>query len=150
MTRAASSSKTPAQVSGQTSLRAALPYRVPYADTDQMGVVYYANYLVYFERVRNEVLRACGCTYKEIEAAGILLPVIEAHCDYHQAAAYDDLLEFVGWFELVSPVRMKSHSEVRRNNAVLASGYTVHVVLSAKTRKPLRLPSDLLGRIFKG
>jgi acyl-CoA thioester hydrolase len=114
-----------------------------------MGVVYYANYLVYFERVRNEVLRAGGLTYKEMEASGILLPVIEAHCDYQQPAFYDDLLDIAGWFEWVSPVRMKSHCEVLRGNAILASGYTVHVVLSASSRKPIRLPAAVLASIFK-
>jgi acyl-CoA thioester hydrolase len=123
---------------------------VPYADTDQMGVVYYANFLVYFERVRNEVLRSSGFTYREMEAAGFLLPVLEAHCDYAQPAAYDDALEIIGWFELVSPLRIKAYGEVRREGALLASGHTVHVALSAKTRKPARLPADVLARIFKG
>ena len=125
-----------------------LPYRVPYADTDQMGVVYYANYLVYFERVRNEVLRACGVTYKQIEAAGILLPVIEAHCEYAQPAAYDDALEIAGWFEFIRPLRIKAHCEVRREGVLLAGGHTVHVVISAMTRKPTRLPPAILDRIF--
>src|SRR5262245_58756330 len=108
-----------------------------------MGVVYYANYLVYFERSRNEVLRAGGLTYKEIEASGILLPVLEAHCNYVQPATYDDALEIVGWFELISPLRMKAHCEVRRDGQLLASGHTMHVVVSAKSRKPMRLPNEL-------
>lgn len=114
-----------------------------------MGVVYYANYLVYFERGRNEVLRAGGLTYKEIEAAGILLPVIEAHCDYSQPAAYDDALEVVGWMELLSPLRIKAHCEIRRDSQLLASGHTVHVVVSAKTRKPTRFPPAFLERLFQ-
>jgi acyl-CoA thioester hydrolase len=125
-----------------------MPYRVPYADTDQMGVVYYANYLVYFERVRNEVLRSRGFTYKEMEAGGILLPVIEAHCNYSQPGAYDDALEITGWFEQISPLRIKAHCEVRRDGVLLAGGYTVHVVLSASTRKPVRLPGEIQARIF--
>jgi acyl-CoA thioester hydrolase len=129
--------------------RTSLPYRVPYADTDQMGVVYYANYFVWFERVRNEVLRDRGVTYKEMEAAGILLPVIEAHCDFKQPAAYDDALEIVGWFELPSPTRIRANCEIRRAGALLASGHTVHVVLSAQTRKPMRLAEELAQRIFQ-
>jgi len=142
------SAAVPAHPPARTTAKATLPYRVPYADTDQMGVVYYANYLVYFERVRNEVLRDCGFTYKEMEAAGILLPVIEAHCDYSQPAAYDDPLEIIGWFELLSPLRIKAPCEVRRGGELLASGHTIHVVLSAKTRKPARLPAEVLARIF--
>lgn len=114
-----------------------------------MGVVYYANYLVYFERVRNEVLRASGLTYKEIEAAGIFLPVLEAHCHYAQPAAYDDALSIIGWFELISPLRMKAHCEVRRGDQLLATGHTMHVVVSAKSRKPMRLPNELLERLFQ-
>ena len=53
-----------------------VPYRVPYADTDRMGVVYYGNYLVYFERARNELLRALDLTYREIEERGFGLPVL--------------------------------------------------------------------------
>ena len=57
-------------------------YRVPYADTDQMGVVYYGNYMALFERARNELMRACGYTYKECEAEGFMLPVVHAEADY--------------------------------------------------------------------
>ena len=57
-------------------------YRVPYADTDQMGVVYYANYFEYFERGRTEMLRSVGAPYSVLEQEGAFLPVIEAHCDY--------------------------------------------------------------------
>ena len=67
--------------------------RVRYADTDQMGVVYYANYLVWFEVARTEWLRDGGWSYREMEADGIALPVIEAHCEYRQPARYDDEIE---------------------------------------------------------
>src|SRR5262245_28192662 len=67
--------------------------RVRYADTDQMGVVYYANYLVWFEVARTEWLREGGWSYREMEADGISLPVIEAHCEYRQPARYDDEIE---------------------------------------------------------
>ena len=68
-------------------------YRVPYADTDQMGVVYYGNYLTFFERARNELMRAAGYTYQRCEAEGFLLPVIHAEVDYRSPAKYDDMLE---------------------------------------------------------
>lgn len=128
--------------------RTTMPYRVPYADTDQMGVVYYANYLVYFERVRNEVLRNCGLPYKEMEALGIFLPVIEAHCQYRMPAGYDDALDIVGWFELVNPLRIKAHCEILRDGALLAGGHTVHVVVASATRRPMRLSPHLAERIF--
>ena len=55
-------------------LKITMQYRVPYADTDQMGVVYYGNYLTIFERARNELMRACGYTYKQCEAQSIIVP----------------------------------------------------------------------------
>jgi YbgC/YbaW family acyl-CoA thioester hydrolase len=67
--------------------------RVRYADTDQMGVTYHANYLVWFEVGRTDWLRSSGWTYRDMEQAGISLPVIEVFCQYHQPARYDDELE---------------------------------------------------------
>ena len=61
---------------------ASIKYRVPYADTDMMGVVYYGNYLTLFERCRNELMRSTGPSYKQLEEGGVMLPVIEAHVDY--------------------------------------------------------------------
>ena len=75
-----------------SDFKVTLQYRVPYADTDQMGYVYYANYFIYFERGRNELMRAMNFTYKELEDMGIGLPVIEAHSNYRSPARYDDLL----------------------------------------------------------
>ena len=66
-----------------------IEYRVPYADTDQMGVVYYGNYLTLFERARNELMRECGYTYKQCESEGWMLPVTHAEVDYRRPARYD-------------------------------------------------------------
>ena len=67
--------------------------RVRYAETDKMGVVYYANYLVWFEVGRTDLLRESGWNYREMEKEGYALPVIEAHCTYRESAKYDDDLE---------------------------------------------------------
>jgi len=120
-----------------------IEYRVPYADTDQMGVVYYANFFVYFERTRNEVLRAIGLPYTEIEASGSIFPVIEATCNYASPAKYDDLLTLVGWFEPESKTRLRALCEVRCGDKLLASGYTVHACLDSETMRPKRLPEVL-------
>lgn len=119
-------------------------YRVPYADTDQMGMVYYANFLVYFERARNEFLRECQFTYQAMEEMGLILPVIEAHCQYKQPARYDDLLELYAHFEKLSSTRITARSEVRREGELLANGYTVHACLDAKTHRPKKMPDALL------
>lgn len=124
-------------------------YRVPYADTDQMQVVYYANYLVFFERGRNELLRAMGCTYRELEAAGSALPVLEAHVNYLAPARYDDLLVITTWIGGCQGVRIKICCEVRCADKVLAEGYTLHAHVDARTLRPKR-PSEALRRAMEG
>ena len=66
-----------------------------------MGFVYYANFFIYFERSRNEILRDLGIPYVELEERGVILPVLEAHCEYKTPAKYDDVLKIVGWGEIV-------------------------------------------------
>ena len=121
-------------------------YRVPYADTDQMGVVYYGNYLALFERARNELMRAYGYTYKECEAAGFMLPVVHAEADYKAPARYDDLLEIAAWVRLVKGVRVEIACEVRRRGeaAILASGFTRHVFVSTRDFRPCPPPARFL------
>jgi acyl-CoA thioester hydrolase len=116
--------------------------RVRYAETDQMGVVYYANFLVWFEVARADLLRSLGWTYREMEAAGVSLPVIEAHCDYVRPARYDDEIEIRTEGQMVSPVRMRfNYTVVRRADQVVAAqGHTVHAAVDASGR-PCRLPA---------
>jgi acyl-CoA thioester hydrolase len=123
--------------------------RVRYAETDQMGVVYYANYLVWFEIGRTDWLRETGWTYREIERDGLMLPVIEAHCDYRQGARYDDELEIKTRARLKSPARIQFDYQVvrRADEVAIADGFTVHVALDRQGR-PVRLPArvkDLLA-----
>ena len=117
--------------------------RVRYADTDQMGVVYYANYMVWFEVARTEWLREAGWTYRDMEEQGIALPVIEAHCEYRQPARYDDEIELRTTGALITPVRIRFDYEVSRDGAApLASGHTVHAAIGRDGR-PCRLPARL-------
>jgi len=106
-----------------------------------MGVVYYANYFVWFEVGRTDLLRNSGSTYRELEADGISLPVIEAHCEYRRAACYDDELEIQTMGTLLSPIRVEFVYEVIRpvDAAVIATGRTVHASLDRDGR-PCRLP----------
>jgi acyl-CoA thioester hydrolase len=122
--------------------------RVRYAETDKMGVVYYANYLVWFEVARADLLRSLGWTYRDMEHAGVSLPVIEAHCEYHRAARYDDEIEVRTEGRMLSPVRMEFQYKVfRRDDQVLtASGRTVHAALDPNGR-PCRLP-DRIREVF--
>ena len=115
--------------------------RVRYAETDQMGVVYYANYLVWFEVGRTDWLRHTGSTYRAMEAEGIQLPVIEASCHYHQGARYDDEIEIRTKARKLSPVRIQFDYEVvrRADAVVLATGHTVHAAIDRQGR-PRRMP----------
>jgi acyl-CoA thioester hydrolase len=119
-----------------------MQYRVPYADTDQMGVVYYANYLVYFERSRTEMLRDAGVPYSKLEKDGLFLPVSEAYCKYVSPAHYDELLTFTSNVEEIKGVRMKIASEVLRGETLLARGYVVLACVNREGR--LIKPSDEL------
>lgn len=116
--------------------------RVRYAETDKMGVVYYANYLVWFEVARADLLRSLGWSYREMEAAGISLPVIEARCRYLRPARYDDEIDVTTEGRMLSAVRMEFHYRVVRkaDEIVAAEGATVHAALDA-SGKPCRLPA---------
>jgi acyl-CoA thioester hydrolase len=116
--------------------------RVIYGDTDQMGVVYYANNHSYFEFARSELLRAHGRSYREMEAEGLSLPVVEATCRYVAPARYEDVLLVGIEVPAVSRVTLTFRYEVTREGetAVLCTGSTVHACLG-KTGRPARLPA---------
>jgi acyl-CoA thioester hydrolase len=118
--------------------------RVRYAETDQMGVVYYANYLVWFEVARAEVMRALGSTYRELEENGVFLPVIETQCHYRRPARYDDEIEVRATGRLISPVRVAFDYEVwvKGDSAPVAVGQTVHAATDREGR-PCRLPEHV-------
>jgi acyl-CoA thioester hydrolase len=109
-----------------------------------MGVVYHANYFVWFEVGRTGLLRDTGWSYRAMEAEGVGLPVIEAHCDYRQPARYDDELEVRTMGTLVSPVRVEFTYDIVRSvdGASLATGRTVHAALDREGR-PCRLPQRI-------
>jgi len=121
--------------------RASSRVRVRYAETDNMGVVYYANYLIWFEVGRTDLLRQSGWSYRDMEREGFTLPVVEAHCSYKQPARYDEELEIRTTGQLMSPVRVRFDYEVARlsDNLTLACGHTVHASLD-RVGRPRRLP----------
>jgi len=119
--------------------------RVIYGDTDQMGVVYHANYLRYFELARCEYIRARGRPYKDIEKDGARLPVVEAHAHFHQPARYDDLLVVRTVVQELRRVSMTFGYEVRREGdpTLLCAGRTLHACVNAEGR-PIRFPPELV------
>jgi acyl-CoA thioester hydrolase len=125
--------------------------RVRYAETDKMGVVYYANYLVWFEVARTDLLRHSGWSYRQMEEDGYALPVIEAQCTYRQSARYDDELDIRASGVLLSAVRVRFNYQVVRSadEVVLAEGYTVHASLDSDGR-PRRLPERVATLFPRG
>lgn len=113
-----------------------------------MGVVYYANYLVWFEVARADLLRALGWTYREMEETGVFLPVIEAQCEYKRSARYDDEMEVRTTGRLLSPVRMEFQYEVfvKGQPEPTAVGRTIHAATGPDGR-PRRLP-DRVREVF--
>jgi acyl-CoA thioester hydrolase len=122
--------------------------RVIYGDTDQMGVVYYANYLRFFEAGRTEFLRAKGARYRDVEEQyRLLLPVTEAHVDYRASARYDDLLTVETSLTALRRVSARFDYRVIREGTLLASGHTVHACLDPSGRIQ-RMPEEL-GRLLR-
>jgi len=114
--------------------------KVRYAETDQMGVAYHANYFVWFEVARTDWLRTFGVTYRDLEAEGFFLPVIDARCEYRTSARYDDDLRITAAARLVSPVRVAFDYEITGPSAIVAVGHTVHATLDRQGR-PVRVPA---------
>ena len=115
--------------------------RVRYAETDQMRVAYHANFFVWFEVGRTDLLRQIGWSYREMEQAGFQLPVIEAHCRFLKPARYDDEIEVRTVGRLVSAVRVQFEYEAVRvaDEVVAATGQTLHAAVTPAGR-PCRLP----------
>jgi len=130
------------------SLSGSTTVRVRYAETDQMGVAWHGEYLAWFEVGRTDLLRACGCTYRDLEAQGLRLPVIEVQARFLRPALYDDLLEIRTRLAEVRKVRVTFTYEVRRDgtDGPLATGSTSHAALDREGR-PCRLPEDLRRRL---
>ncbi|MGF9714907.1 acyl-CoA thioesterase [Paenibacillus naphthalenovorans] len=115
--------------------------RVRYQETDQMGVVYHANYLNWFEIGRTEMIWEMGMPYRTLEAKGLLLPVIEADLKFHQPARYDDSITILTRIAEFSHLRIRFESEVHRESELLVSGCTRHVWLN-RDWKPVRIDKE--------
>ncbi len=124
--------------------------RVIYGDTDQMGVVYYANYLRWFEAGRTEFLRAKGLSYSEFESREkLILPVAEAGVNYLQPARYDDLVAVETSLVLARRASARFEYAVKRGDDLLATGFTVHACVDGNGRIR-RLPDDFAVRMKAG
>ena len=122
-------------------------HRVNYSETDQMGVVYHARYLVWLDVARCEHLRATGLSYRELEEAGFRLAVSEATLRYRQPARYDDPLRVRCWVREALPRRVTfGYAVAHAEGRLLATASVALLCLDAEFRLS-RLPGDLLGRL---
>ncbi len=117
--------------------------RVRYAETDQMGHAYYANYLVWFEQARSAFFRDRGFSYKEIEAIGYKLPVVEANAKYKAEVKYDDEIIVKVWVDDIKRAAIKIDYEVWNHGILASEGYTWHVLVGADF-KATRIPPSIL------
>ncbi len=128
--------------------------RVRYAETDQMGIVYYANYLVWFEIGRVELLRALGHAYSALETDGYILPVVEATCRYRAPARYDDEIQIETRPSMLRGSVLKFAYRILRKAVdgaepqLLAEGETVHVVCDEKLNRKA-LPDQYAAALRK-
>ena len=121
-----------------------LRLQVRYSETDAMGFVYYANYLVYFEVARTTALAELGHPYWEMEKQGVLIPVLRAHCEYLKPARYGDSLILRTVRSRLGHARIRFEYEVRREGeeGLLSTGFTEHAFMGPGG-KPLRPPPEL-------
>ncbi len=116
-------------------------YRVCYADTDQMGIVYYGNYAKLFEIARGEAFRQLGTTYKSLEATGVIMPVINLEVNYHSPSYYDDLLTIQTTIEEFPNTRIKfSHKIYNETGKLLISGSVTLCFIDKKRNRPIKMP----------
>ena len=123
-------------------------YRVIYGDTDQMGVVYYANYLRWFEKGRSELLRQSGIPYVSIERLGMHFPVTEVSCRYFRSAHYDDLIKIETRLNSLRRASLTFTYRVVREDqgTLLASGSSKHACIDDQGRI-IRIRNDLMKRL---
>jgi len=120
--------------------------RVTYADTDKMGIIYYANYFRYFEQGRTELLRSLGVRYRDLEVQRkLFIPAVEARCFYLGPSRYDDLLIVRTWISSLGKASVSFDNEIYDKDLggqKVAKGYSRHAVVNDLWR-PARVPEDL-------
>ena len=119
---------------------------VRYAETDMMGIVYHGNYLPWFEVGRTTLLKECGVPYRELEAKGFYLPVIEMGAKFQRPALYDDNLTIITRLKERPVLRIHLDYEVRRGEELLVTGFTVHTFIN-KAGEPVRPPPAFAAKM---
>ena len=125
--------------------------RIAYADTDRMGVVYYGNYFMLFERGRTELFRNLGVRYRDMEEQNkVFLPAAEAQCKYLSPAKYDDLIRVVTRVKAIGGAHIDFDYEIfhAENGQKLAVGFTRHPFVNDRWR-PVRIPAEIRAKLLK-
>ncbi|MDY6862529.1 MAG: thioesterase family protein [Thermodesulfobacteriota bacterium] len=131
----------------QKLLNNKVEYRVIYADTDKMGVVYYTNYIKLFEIGRTELFRSAGYSYLDIEKRGYSIPVSKAYCHYLKSARYDDIIVIETMINYIKKASIRFDYVIKNKSTeeLLVTGYTVHAFMN--DGKITRVP-DFISEIF--
>ena len=119
---------------------------VRYAETDMMGIVYHGNYLPWFEVGRTTLLKECGLPYRELEAQGYRLPVIELGTKFIKPALYDDTVTIITRLKERPTLRIHLEYEVRRGDELLVTGFTTHAFINNQG-EPIRPPADFAAKM---
>lgn len=127
--------------SGRTELR------VRYVETDKMGVAHHSSFLAWLEVARTDLMRGSGMTYRDLEAQGFFLPVLEVSCRYRRPAHYDDQLSIHTEGRRIGRARLRFDYVVSRGDERIAEAFSIHAATDAEG-VPRRLPPDLL-RMFE-
>ena len=126
-----------------------IQFRVRYGETDQMGVVYHGNYAQYFEIGRTEWLRKMGFSYKQMEADGIMLPVVSLSINYKKSAYYDDLIKVKTKLVKKPTAKIEFDYEILNEaNEILTTGNSVLVFMDINKNRPTRCPQYILDQLL--
>ena len=124
--------------------------RVLYRDTDKMGVVYHANYIVYYEAARYEMFRSIGLPYTELEAMNIVMPIVEVESKYKAPAYYDDLLTVRATIKELPEVRAIVEYEIfNEAGTLINTGKTVLGYVNTERMRPCRAPQKFINELQK-
>lgn len=118
---------------------------VRYGETDQMGVVYYGNYALYYEQGRTEAIKNLGFSYREMEDNGIIMPVVEMNGKYHKSARYDDVLTVKTIVKELPTRKMTFFSEVYKEEILINSGFVTLLFFDKKLNKVVSAPNELVA-----
>jgi len=146
------SPESPAVPAGGDVHRHTMRHRVRYRECDAMGVVYHTHYLDWFEAARTEALRELGLAYRELEAAGVMMPVVGLAVRYHGAARYDDVVEVDVGLHAPAGARVETDYAVRvaGGERPIVTGTVTLAFVDSERRRPMAPPANVVALWGRG